>query len=110
LDSGQLSSKARRGKEIFEDAEVGCLACHPAPLFTTLKTHDIGTRYDLDRSGAFDIPTCVELWRTAPYLHDGSAVTLKDVLTTRNFGDKHGRTSHLSDEEIDALVEYLLSL
>jgi hypothetical protein len=32
------------------------------------------------------------------------------MLTTNNAGDKHGRTSHLSPEEIDALVEYLLSL
>ena len=70
----------------------------------------MGTRSALDRSGAFDTPTCVELWRTGPYLHDGSAVTLKEVLTTKNPDDKHGKTSHLSEEEIDALVEYLLSL
>ena len=37
-------------------------------------------------------PTCVELWRTGPYLHDGSAVTLREVLTTMNPDDQHGRT------------------
>ena len=110
LVGGRLSEEARKGQRIFENAEVGCSACHPAPLFTSLKTHDVGTRSALDRSGAFDTPTCVELWRTGPYLHDGSAVTLKEVLTTKNPDDKHGKTSHLSDEEIDALVEYLLSL
>jgi len=110
LVNGSLSDKARKGRQIFESHQVGCSACHPAPLFTTLKTYDVGTRSTLDRSGAFDTPTLVEPWRTAPYLHDGSAVALKDVMTTKNPGDKHGRTSHLSEEEIDALVEYLLSL
>ena len=70
----------------------------------------MGTKGELDRAANFDTPTCVELWRTGPYLHDGSAVTLKDVLTTKNPDDKHGKTSHLSADEIDALIEYLLSL
>ena len=108
--NGRLSPKALQGRRIFEDADVGCSACHPAPLFTSLKTHNVGTRSALDRSDAFDTPTCVELWRTGPYLHDGSAVTLQEVLTTKNPNDKHGRTSHLSPDDIDALVEYLLSL
>jgi cytochrome c peroxidase len=110
LVNGSLSDKARKGREVFENAEVGCSACHPAPLFTSLKTYDVGTRSALDRNDAFDTPTLVELWRTGPHLHDGSAVTLNDVLTTKNPNDRHGKTSHLSEEEIDALVEYLLSL
>jgi len=110
LVNGGLSDKARKGRAIFENAEVGCSACHPAPLFTSLKTYDVGTRSALARNDAFDTPTLVELWRTGPYLHDGSAVTLKEVVTTKNPNDRHGKTSHLSEEEIDALVEYLLSL
>jgi len=110
LVEGRLSKKALKGQDLFEDAKVGCARCHPAPLFTSLATHDVGTQGEFDRTGRFDTPTCVELWRTGPYLHDGSAVTLRDVLTTRNAEDKHGKTSHLSSEEIDALVEYLLSL
>ncbi len=108
--NGQLSEKARRGRQIFEDPTVGCSACHPAPLFTSLKTYDVGTRSALDRSSEFDTPTCVELWRTGPYLHDGSAVTLKEIFTTKNPNNQHGRTSNLSPEDLDALVEYLLSL
>jgi DNA-binding beta-propeller fold protein YncE len=110
LVKGQLSEKARRGRRLFEDPNVGCAHCHPAPLFTALEAHDVGTRHELDRTGRFDTPTCVELWRTGPYLHDGSAVTLREVLTTMNPHDQHGKTAHLSEEEIDALVEYLLSL
>ena len=107
---GRLSEKALRGKQLFEDPKVGCARCHPAPLYTSLQPHDVGTRHELDRTADFDTPTCVELWRTGPYLHNGSAVTLKELLTTMNPDDKHGATSHLSEDQIEALVEFLLSL
>lgn len=58
----------------------------------------------------FDTPTLIELWRTAPYLHDGSAATLRDVLTTANPDDKHGKTSHLTADQLNDLIAYLLSL
>jgi cytochrome c peroxidase len=110
LVEGQLSKKAVKGKDIFDDDEVGCSSCHPGPLYTKMESHDVGTKHEQDRKSSFDTPTCVELWCTGPYLHDGSAVTLKDMLTTMNPDDKHGKTSHLSEEEISALIEYLLSL
>ena len=58
----------------------------------------------------FDTPTLVESWRTAPYLHDGSAATVRDVLTTRNPQGQHGATSSLSTQELNDLCAYLLSL
>jgi cytochrome c peroxidase len=111
LDGSKLSKGAARGKKLFSDRTVGCVSCHPAPLFTDLQTYDVGTtgRYDQGAT-SFDTPTLVELWRTAPYLHDGSAATIRDVLTTHNRGDQHGKTSQLTPQQIDDLVEYLLSL
>ena len=50
------------------------------------------------------------MYRTGPYLHDGRAKTLRDVLTACNVGDKHGKTSHLKPAEIDELVAFLKSL
>ena len=47
---------------------------------------------------------------TAPYLHDGSAATLYDVLVTKNPQDKHGDVSQLTEVEIDQLVAFLLQL
>jgi cytochrome c peroxidase len=107
---GSLSPAAQRGKAIFQRKDVGCAKCHPGPLFTDLKVYDVGTRQDFDSSGEFDTPTLVELYRTAPYLHDGSAVTLLEVLSSRNKGDRHGKTSQLSAKELRDLEEYLLSL
>jgi mono/diheme cytochrome c family protein len=111
LENGVLSRSAQRGKRIFEDPKVGCATCHPPPLFTDLQKYDVGTRRPMDGAGTnFDTPTLVELWRTAPYLHDGSARTLRDVLILHNPRDKHGATSHLSQQQIDDLTAYVLSL
>ena len=107
---GGLTEAAIRGKKLFEDPTVGCTKCHPPPLFTDLKMYDVGTRGPFDHASFFDTPTLIELWRTAPYLHDGSAATLRELLTTRNKENKHGKTSHLKYRQISDLIEYLLSL
>jgi cytochrome c peroxidase len=111
LVGGKLSETARRGQRLFEDPKVGCATCHPGALFTDLKAHAVGTANRQDRLGQkFDTPTLVECWRTVPYLHDGSAVTFEEVLTTRNPKDEHGRTSHLTPIEIQDLGAYVRSL
>jgi hypothetical protein len=116
---GKLSETAQRGKQLFFDKKVGCAQCHSGPYFTdsSLKKpfnlHDIGTGGDdpSEKMGTkFDTPTLLGIYRCAPYLHNGSAKTLKDLLTTCNKGDKHGVTSHLGTEEIDDLVAFLKSL
>ncbi|MCX7598343.1 MAG: cell surface protein [Armatimonadetes bacterium] len=99
-----------RGRKLFNDPVVGCAKCHPAPLYTDLNMYDVGTRGRYDRSDEFDTPTLVELWRSAPYLHDGSAVTIMDVLTTANREDKHGNTSHLTQQQLRDLEAFLSSL
>jgi YVTN family beta-propeller protein len=111
LVDGGLSRSARRGARLFNDRQVGCARCHPPGLYTDQEAHEVGTRGRFDRPDhQFYTPTLIELWRTAPYLHDGSAATVRDVLTTKNPADRHGRTLHLTPEEIDDLAEYLLSL
>ena len=110
LVNGELSAKAKKGKTVFERPSVGCAQCHPAPLFTDLKMYDVGTKSDLDTKAEFDNPTCVEMWRSFPYLHDGSAATLPDMFGARNKNDRHGKTSDLPKEDMEALVEYVLSL
>jgi len=106
LVDGKLSEKAERGKIIFEDRNVGCLWCHPAPLFTDNKPHDVNSRSYYDTVSSFYTPPLVEVWRTAPYLHDGRYVNMKELFTH----GKHGDVAGLTDEQIDDLVEYILSL
>jgi cytochrome c peroxidase len=107
LVGGKLSEAALRGHALFNDPVVGCGACHPSGLFTDLKSYDVGTA---GKGELLDTPTLVEVWRTAPYLHDGSAASLHDVLASRNPQDKHGKTSHLTKKQIEDLMEYVLSL
>lgn len=111
LNQGKLSAAAARGRKLFHSDAVGCAECHPPALFTDLKPHDVGTRGQYDRqTEKYDTPTLIEAWRTAPYLHDGSAVTVRDVLTSANKEDRHGRTTQLTPQEIDDLAAYVLSL
>ena len=70
----------------------------------------MGTRKPTDNTGLLKAVPLTEIALTAPYLHDGSAATIRDVLTTRNPKDEHGKTSQLSPQQIDDLAEYLLSL
>ena len=65
-------------------------------------------------------PMLNDVWNTAPYLHDGSAATLLDVirfcntrLTScsqpglgRNLNDLHGRTSFLTPQQLNDLVAF----
>jgi DNA-binding beta-propeller fold protein YncE len=110
LVNGKLSAKAERGKKIFEDPKIGCAVCHPAPLFTDMKLHDVNTKCYYDRTSEFDTPTLIEVWRTAPYMHDGRYVNMRDVFKLGMHGDVEGDVSSLTDEQIGDLVEYILSL
>jgi len=107
LVNGQLRPAAKRGEELFKTA--GCINCHPGPLYTDMKPYDVGTGKDMEKGRKFDNPTLVEVWRTGPYLYDGRAVTIADVLTKFNAGDRHGKTSNLTPEQINDLAEYVLS-
>ena len=111
LVNATLSEAARRGEKLFKSGETGCANCHEPELYTDLHSYNVGTQNPFDKDDKeFDTPTLRELWRTSPYLHDGSAATIRDVLTTRNPKDEHGKTSQLTAKQIDDLAEYLLSL
>ncbi len=113
--NGKLTPDAVQGKVIFESAEARCLHCHrPDYYYASSNKYDVATRHENDWSQnditGYVPPPLFELWRTAPYLHDGSAPTLRDVLTTFNPGDGHGKTSQLSPNQIDQLAAYLLQI
>ncbi len=124
-----------QGQAIFNNPVVGCAGCHSGPAFTDsgegnptldlagpIMLHDVGTcvtsgypdvaHQDVEghprAACLFDTPTLRGIADSAPYLHDGSAATLLDVLEkTRG---KMGDISSLSSSDEQALVEYLRSL
>ncbi len=105
LVSGQLSPNAQNGQTLFANR---CASCHSGTYFTDLNKHNVGTGLTVNEM--LDTPSLVGLWRTAPYLNDGRAATIQEVLTTHNPTDQHGTTSNLTTQQIDDLAEYVLSI
>jgi cytochrome c peroxidase len=100
-DKKALNESAKRGLEIFRDEKRGnCAVCHTIEkdfaLFTDNKFHNLGVglnaegeltdlgRYAISKKdedrGAFRTPTLRNIALTAPYMHDGSLRTLKEVV------------------------------
>ncbi len=117
---GKLTPEAVRGSKVFQQA--ACAECHIGPQMTDRQLREVGTgaptiesplgggKLAEKRGSAYKTPPLRELWLTAPYLHDGRAATLRDMLTTWNARDQHGRTSGLSEGELGDLEAFLLSL
>jgi cytochrome c peroxidase len=91
-DETALNPAELRGLYVFMDA--GCPSCHKGAgmggddfkklgSVTTFMTSDVGrfavTKKEADRY-VFKVPTLRNIAMTAPYLHDGSQATLKDVI------------------------------
>ncbi len=84
------------GRLVFEDPSVGCASCHAGERLTNGAAYDVGSlseeEYALEATlfdrglrtdadfGVLDTPSLVGLGHSAPYMHDGSAATLDDVL------------------------------
>jgi cytochrome c peroxidase len=67
--------------------------------------------------GAFKTPTLRDIELTAPYMHEGSQKTLLDVVRFYNRGgeanpylDARIRPLHLTEDEMNCLVEFMRSL
>jgi cytochrome c peroxidase len=87
-----LTGEEKRGWKLFS-GKLNCIACHPAPDFTThgfanngftkYEDNDQGrfriTGKEVDK-GNFKIPSLRNCGITLPYMHDGSVVSLKKVI------------------------------
>lgn len=138
-DTSALTDSAQRGLAVFRDPKKGnCAVCHTIEgryaLFSDGKFHNLGvglnpegeltdlgryavTKQDKDK-GAFRTPSLRNVSRTAPYMHDGSLKTLKEVVdfyvgggSSNEFLDTEIRAlSHLTQQERSDLVAFLESL
>lgn len=109
-DASAISDAAKRGYELFNSEKLECFHCHQGfnfqdsvtyegLAFGSLKFHNTGLYnlggngdypeggrglYELtgnpEDMGKFRVPTLRNIAVTAPYMHDGSAETLDDVL------------------------------
>ena len=126
-----LSREARQGMWIFESRGM-CWKCHNGENFSDEKFHNTGVSFDqADRDvGRFDVtekesdrfkfktPGLRGVALTAPYMHDGSEATLKDVVEFYNRGgapndpnlDADMKPLKLSETEVGYLVEFLKAM
>ncbi|MBQ8513670.1 MAG: hypothetical protein IJ497_13765 [Clostridia bacterium] len=100
---GTLNETAKEGEELF--VQYGCAECHPAPLYTDLEYH---TSPILGEDGGwenrdFATPTLVEVWRTGPYMYNGSAATLEEAVTAF-------MPDGASEEDIAKIAEFVRSI
>ncbi len=91
-----------RGAEIFARPEVGCALCH------TGRRHTDGQPWPMFGLDAVTTPALTGIATTAPYLHDGRAETLAEVLDLAD--GEMGDTTGLSASERADLEAYLRSL
>lgn len=111
-----LTEAQARGAQVFKKA--ACDSCHAGEALTNNTQADVGTFITTGpfqdnaqvRKVGLNTPSLLGLARTAPYLHDGSATSLKDRFLQNRQSNKHGATSQLTESEIDDLVEYLRTL
>lgn len=99
--TAEVEAQVALGREIFSRAEVGCDTCHAGADGADGEVHTV---FGFETATA--TPVLRGIGATAPYLHDGSAATLRDVLEMARSGAM-GNTSMLNDEEMQALEAYL---
>jgi len=138
-DEQALSGEAQEGRDLFF-GRARCSACHLGPNFTDGRFHNIGVGYrappqgrpaaegfqdagraavskDPKDTGAFKTPTLRDLTRRAPYMHDGSMRTLREVVVYYLRGgeqnpwlDPEMSSAVFMPCEVDSIVAFLEAL
>jgi len=116
----ELTPAQRRGKAAFERTmtndgrvippENRCVTCHFPPLYTDRNVHNVGTKLPLDTESSFDVPHLNNIYDSSPYLHNGIAETLEEIWTRYNPDDQHGVTNDMTKDQLNDLIEYLMTL
>ncbi len=129
-----LSKSARQGLWIFE-SRGGCWKCHSGTNLSDEEFHNTGVGFtegdDSDRDTGrmeatkdekhkfqFKTPSLRDIEHTAPYMHDGSLKTLREVVEFYNKGgapkdkllDEEMQPLNLSEDDINFLVDFLKAL
>ena len=128
-DDAAMTEPQKRGFDLFV-GKARCATCHSGPALTDNRFHNIGlgdgdvgrmavTKDEKD-FGAFKTPTIRNAALTAPYMHDGSIRTLREVVDHYekivNLAEKPKGLSifmlpfKLTEEEKNDVVEFMKAL
>lgn len=106
--SGKKDSADRRGQELFH-GKAGCVRCHRPPLYTSPGLYDVKLEHDGSPYKLWNPPSLIGLYSRGPYLHDGRAGNLDDLLQKHHMPAMLGG-ENLSDVERADLIAFLSSL
>jgi len=124
-----LSEQQINGMNLFYSTKTNCSKCHSGFNFTNYSFENNGlftnyadsgrmrlTKLESDRA-RFKVPTLRNINLTAPYMHDGSIKSLKEVILHYNLGGVYHKNKselikplNLSEEEMNNLGVFLESL
>lgn len=125
-DKAAMSASQIRGLALFK-GKANCIDCHDGANFTDDSFHNIGVgdgdpgraQVSGEKSmiGAFKTPGLRNIVFSAPYLHDGSAASLEEVVELYNKGgntsknlDKLIKPLNLSKQEKFDLISFMGAL
>jgi len=134
-EDGAINESAIRGAEIFS-GKAGCALCHYGPFLSDFKFHNLSTsapdadghRHDEGRflvtgeqsdRGRFLTPMLRGAGQTSPYFHDGSEVSLYEVIRQKTTARVQEDPNHspllaslpeLNENELKDLVEFIKTL
>lgn len=138
-DQTALNDKQKAGRALFFGKAL-CTQCHLGWNFTDAQFHNLGIGWDAAKgdkdkkagfadvgrakistkeedTGAFKTPTLRDVTKHAPYMHDGSLKTLKEVVEHYNKGgnanpwlSKKVFPLKLTPDEVDAVVAFMEAL
>jgi cytochrome c peroxidase len=128
-NSSALNESAKRGLALFTSERLSCSGCHSGFNFTDYSFQNNGLYVQYPDSGRmrvttlpedrdkFKVPSLRNIALTAPYMHDGSIITLPEVVEHYNNGgaanpnkDPRIKPLTLTSQEKSDLLEFLYSL
>ena len=102
--NGALTADGIAGHDIYVD--LNCHSCHGRFLFSDGITHDVGTLREYSGSlTALRTPFLLNVFNSAPYMHDGSAATVDEVFITVG-----GEVTQAEDAVLSSGVEVISSV
>ena len=106
--TGKTAEAAARGKTLFQ-GKAKCASCHQGDRFLSAKNYDVKLESDGSPFELWNPPSLRGLRDRGPYLHDGRAETLEELLRYHHAPERLGNKSLTPEERAD-LIAFLKTL